>query len=251
MTFSTTRRAAGALVFLAALLVMPACATKVRTSPPPADPTIADPFEPVNRAIFSFNRKADKAVIEPVAEAYAAAVPRPLRGKVQNLADNLRTPVWAFNEGLQADREDAADSFDRFLINTVFGLGGLFDVAKDVGIEKTSEDFGQTLATYGVGPGPYLIIPLLGPTNPRDAIGRIGDFGANPLTYATLPADTAVRSGSNVGSALDTRVRADRALQRIYDSADPYAQLRSLYIQRRANEIHEDADPYADLPEFE
>lgn len=237
-------------VFLAAVFLA-ACTTAVRTAPAPSLPEVSDPFEGANRAVFKFNRAADTVLIAPVSRGYERIVPRPVRRRIRNIADNFRTPIWFANEVLQGDGQDALDAFDRFVINTTFGLGGIFDVAGAEGIEKREETFGQTLATYRAPSGPYLVLPLLGPSSPRDILGRVGDFHLHPLTYTNFEGDAALRSALRVTGGLDTRVEQDRALQQIYEAADPYIQLRSLYLQRLEADIHEDADPFADLPEFE
>lgn len=247
--FKDALRALAIVVFAAAL--PSACTSTVREAPPPSVPTANDPFEDFNRAMFSFNRTADKTLIGPAARGYERVVPQPVRRRIGNVVDNFRTPIWFANEVLQGDFPDAANAFDRFLVNSVFGIGGIFDVAAAAGIEKRTEDLGQTFATYHVPRGPYLVLPLLGPSSPRDIVGRVGDFYFHPLSYIEFEGDAALRSSLRVTGALDTRVEQDRALMRIYDSADPYIQLRSLWMQRREADIHEDADPFADLPEFD
>ena len=148
-----------------------------------------DPFEGWNRAMFSFNQKADKYVLKPVAEGYQAVTPAPVRKGVSNFFNNLGEPITAANSVLQAKPGKAARSLTRFVFNTTFGLFGIFDVAGAMGIERENEDFGQTLAYWGVGSGPYLVLPVLGSSNLRDLGGRFGDQPLKRRTEAVAAAN--------------------------------------------------------------
>lgn len=226
--------------------------TEVRTAPAPANPQINDPIEPVNRAVYQFNDSIDRAVVGPLANGYERFTPRFMRSGVRNFVDNLATPMWFANEVFQGDWDDAGTAAGRFAINTTIGVGGLFDVATNsAGLEKQSEDLGQTLATYGVESGPYIVLPFAGPTTTRDATGAVGDFFLRPLTWVNFENRAEVRAGIGLAGAIDTRARVASALEQVRDGADPYANLRALYAQARETAIHEDADPYADLPAFE
>lgn len=242
------------LCFALALgLAASACvANKTRTTPPAMQPELNDPFEGVNRKVYQFNDRVDRAVVEPVTSGYRRVTPEFVRDRIRNFADNLRTPVWIVNETLQADFADAGDSTGRFVINTTLGIGGLFDVADRFGyLEQRQEDFGQTLAVYGVPEGPYIIIPFGGPTTLRDAAGSVVDFAFNPLTWINFDGRDATRTGVNIASAVDTRSRVTSFLEQVRDSAEPYSNLRAVYAQAREAAIHEDADPLENLPDFE
>jgi len=216
-----------------------------------AETLVADPFEPVNRAMFAVNDGLDRAVIGPLADAYLET-PQDARRSIRNAVDNVRTPLWMVNQALQGDIDGAAEALMRFAVNSTFGVAGLFDLAADSGLEKQQEDFGQTLAVYGVGQGPYLVLPLLGPSTSRRLAGRFVDGAINPMSWTRFDGDESVRTGVNVIDSLDARARAERAIETIREAPDPYVTARSLYIQARQGRLREDLDdPYADLPELE
>jgi phospholipid-binding lipoprotein MlaA len=199
-----------------------------------------DPLEPVNRAVFQFNYVLDGLILEPAARIYRMVTPHFAREAVSNFLANLRTPVVLANDLLQGQFERGEKTLGRFMLNTIIGVGGLIDVGGHVGMpERHSEDFGQTLAVYGVDPGPYLVLPVLGPSNPRDAIGWVVDFGFDPLFYFA-PADIALaRFGA---SALEFRERnLDQIDELKRSSIDLYAATRTLVRQLRANEIRNGA----------
>lgn len=239
---------------LAALLVVVGgCASNsVRTSPPSPEARVADPFEPVNRVTYRINDGLDRVVIGPAARLYKAVIPKFGRDRVRDFTENLNTPIWLINEILQGDWADADVAFGRLVMNTTVGLGGLFDPAESLGgLEYQKEDFGQTLAVYGAPRGPYLVLPLAGPVTFRDITGRAGNFAVAPMTWVNFDGDDEFRTSTGVLGALDTRARVAPAMERVRGAADPYANLRALYVQSRQAAIHEDADPYGDLPEFE
>lgn len=198
---------------------------------------INDPIEPVNRAIFSFNQVADDVLIGPLARGYRAVMPSMIRRGVRNVLSNLRAPVTLANDLLQFKPDRALVTGGRFLLNTTIGVGGLFDVATDWGIQGHREDFGQTLAVWGYPEGPYLMLPLLGPSNPRDTTGLVVDAFMDPWGYF-IPGDYALVRP--LVSGLDERERVLDPLDEIERaSLDFYATLRSLYRQRRADEIRD------------
>lgn len=206
-----------------------------------------DPYEPTNRAVFDMNNKVDRAVARPVASFYNHAIPQFARDGLHNFLTNLNKPVTLGNDLLQADFSRAGETVERILVNSTVGVGGVVDVATRVGIPDHSEDFGQTLGTWGVGEGYYLVLPMVGPDPPRDVAGDVVDIFLDPLTYAHFHgADTwnAVRSGAAV---LDLRARNIDTLDQIERSSiDFYATTRSLYRQYRASEIRNGApDPAA------
>ena len=225
---------------VAALFAIAACAS------PGGEPTqISDPLEVVNRAIFATNLALDTTVIEPAATIYRDIVPDPARDSMRNLMRNLESPVLLANDVLQRDIGAAGVTTKRFFINTTLGILGLFDRAADMGLVRRDEDFGQTMATYGVGPGFYLVLPIIGPSSLRDAAGGFVDYYFDPLNYYATNTDrrniTFLRTGIR---GLDARARGIETLDDIErTSIDFYATIRSLYHQRRQSEIRNGAAP--------
>ncbi len=195
-----------------------------------------DPAEPFNRAVFDVNLAIDKALLRPLALLYREALPPLFRDFVRNALDNLRSPVILANDVLQGEFERAGRTAVRAAINSTLGLGGINDLAAEFGIERHDEDFGQTLAVAGLGEGPFLMLPILGPSNPRDAAGLVVDALLDPLTWLdSARAFSLARPGAD---ALDRRARADEALQELErTSLDMYAAARSLYRQQRRDDI--------------
>ena len=234
---------------LCAILAMAGCAM----SPPDDDPEalqafveINDPYEPLNRVVFEANVLLDRAVVRPTAHVYLKGVPRPVRVGISNFLENLKAPVTLANELLQGEIGLAADTLTRFSMNSTIGLLGLIDIASGFGIESHGEDFGQTLASWGIGSGPYLVLPLLGPSNFRDGAGRFADSVVDPLTW-TMPVGFGVSSAAL--SVLDFRARNYDALNDLEDnSLDFYAASRSLYRQYRARKIGNHRPPRAPPP---
>ena len=208
-----------------------------------------DPFEGWNRAMFSFNQKADKYVLKPVAEGYQAITPAPVRKGVSNFFNNLGEPITAVSSVLQAKPGKAARSLTRFVFNTTFGLLGIFDVAGAMGIEREKEDLGQTLAYWGVGSGPYLVLPILGPSNLRDLGGRVVDRPLNPVSWQDEVGMTEVLFTDGI------QTRAQLLGVEPKSVGDPYVLMRSAYEQRRRYEINDGIvvdlfldDPFLDDP---
>ena len=221
------------------------------TPPPPEDKEgleafqrLNDPLEPLNRAIFAINIEADRYILKPVAYVYKEAVPDPVQDMVGNFLHNLSSPVILLNAVLQGDMDHAGTTLARFLINSTIGLAGIVDIAGEMGIVRREEDFGQTLAVWGVDEGPYLMLPLLGPSNARDAVGRVVDYFGDPLTYLRYEKFNYSRFGADT---VDVRVRNYELLNDLEKtSVDFYAAVRSLYRQDRRDEITNGAE--ADLP---
>ena len=195
---------------------------------------IYDPIEPINRAIFGFNNVADRIILEPVAKGYRK-LPSPVQSGISNFLSNLRTPLVAVNQLLQGQGKNAAESVSRFAVNTTAGVLGIIDVAEKVGLEEKEEDFGQTLGTWGVGDGFYLVLPIFGPSNLRDSAGMV-------LTYSTDPINLyAVREGEAwlvplrvATNAVDQRSKIIDEVNAMRDnSVDYYATVRSSYYQNR------------------
>lgn len=196
---------------------------------------IDDPFEGTNRAVFSFNNAVDDAVIHPVVKGYRAVVPKPGRTGVRNFLRNLKSPVTFANQVLQGDVDGAGDVAVRTVVNTLVGVGGLFDVAGSEGIIYEQEDFGQTLAVWGVGHGPYIVVPFLGPSSLRDYAGYAVDSFADPLRWYLFNIDEEGWYYAKLGADyLDLRESLINVLKDLESSSiDYYAAVRSTYYQRR------------------
>lgn len=206
---------------------------------------IYDPLEKYNRKIFAFNDFLDRYCFEYVAKTYRKEVPKPARDSVRNFLGNLSAPVSAFNSFIQGKGENGLATFSNFLINTTIGLGGLFNVAEEKGIRYNREDFGQTLGHYKVGSGAYLVIPFLGPSSTRDFSGLAVDQAVSPASYNAfeiggktyLIGDEAL-AGITLMRAVDLRESLIDIIDGVReDSFDPYATLRSAYLQKRTNDI--------------
>lgn len=219
--------------------------------PPASDPdTLAefrqtnDPLEPTNRAFYAINNGLDTVLLRPLAVGYTYVVPAVVRTSVHNFLVNLGTPVGLADDMLQGKPRRAGDTLMRGLINTTAGIGGLFDVATGWGYPAHDTDFGVTLALWGLPDGPFLFLPLFGPSNPRDAAGLAGDFALDPLTWVGrgyLVTDAGlVRFGV---TAVDARSRHLDDIDKLKATAlDPYATFRSLYRQHRDAQIQETRD---------
>ena len=197
-----------------------------------------DPLEGLNRGIFEFNLVVDRYLIKPVAQAYRA-LPQPAQDSVRSFLRNLRTPLVVANDVLQGDMDRAGTTISRFLVNSTVGILGLFDVASNLGIPYHDEDLGQTLAVWGVGEGFYIMLPVLGPSNPRDLVGMVGEFYADPLNIHLRNEDLDYLIYTRAGlRGIDARARSIEVLDELErTSLDYYAAIRSLYRQQRDNEI--------------
>ena len=224
---------------LAMALVMAGCA-----SAPTHDPH--DPFESYNRGMDAVNRGLDHAVLRPAARAYQKAVPDPVRTVVSNAFGNL-SDIWsAANSALQLKLRNAGENASRFAINTVLGFGGMFDIAERMNLERHKEDFGTTLGRWGVPSGPYVVLPLLGPSSVRDALALPIDFFGNPLRWVSPPMD---RNALGLGRAVDIRAKL-LAVDPVVDSAlDPYLVLRDAYLQRRQSQAGRKEDATVRSPD--
>jgi phospholipid-binding lipoprotein MlaA len=217
-----------------------------------AQEAVSDPFEPFNRSMFAFNNTVDQYALEPVAKGYRAVTPSPVRAGVRNALSNLSAPVTFANDVLQVAPGRAGNTLARFGINTTLGVVGLFDVASEMGLAKHSEDFGQTLGRWGVGPGPFLMLPLLGPSNLRDAPSRVVDAAFQPLNYAQFDGDDAVRATRGVLGAVSAREGAIEAIDSLRaTSIDPYIAVRSSYATLRESAIRNGQTDVQDLPDFD
>ena len=224
-------RSLPALVMVLLLALLGGCATN---SP-------RDPLEPVNRVIYGFNDGVDSAIIRPVATGYRAVLPAPVRTGISNVFANVNDVVVSLNNLLQGKVVNAVSDVGRVLVNSTIGVAGIFDVATQFGLEKHNEDFGQTLGWWGIGDGPYLVLPLLGPSNLRDALARSVDYRADPITYVR-----SMRLRNSLWGVRALNQRADLLdTSKILETAalDPYEFLRDAYLQRRRSLVYDGAPP--------
>ena len=207
-------------------------------------PDPRDPWEPFNRHIYAFNEGADRVLLKPVAKGYVAVVPELARSGVTNFFNNISMVVTTFNDALQLRGTKVPVDFARFTTNLVFGLGGLIDVASALKIENRHEDFGQTLGYWGTGSGPYLVLPFLGPSNPRDGVGLAVDFVVSPFFYVAPNSGAQVRWGLLALDVVNARANLLDA-EKILDTAamDRYSFLRDSYLQRRDYLINDGNPP--------
>jgi phospholipid-binding lipoprotein MlaA len=222
------------------------------------DANAYDPIEPFNRAVFSFNQGLDFILLKPLATGYKNYVPQFIQTSVTSFLRNLGSPVVLLNDTLQGDWVGVDNTVRRFFVNSTLGLGGLIDVASHHGLTPTPrEDFGQTLGFYGTGEGPYVMLPIFGPSNVRDAFGRVVDMLSDPFTMIARDAE---QDGLLIGRAGLTTIDTRATLLGPYDdmvasSIDPYNTVRSAYTQQRAYAIQDrtyqvgnaGADPYDSL----
>jgi phospholipid-binding lipoprotein MlaA len=212
------------------LLLLVGCATG-----PTANPR--DPLEPFNRGVFQFNDVVDRAVIKPAATAYREVLPLPVRTGVNNFFNNLQDAWSAVNSALQLSGEAAANNLTRFAVNTFLGLGGVLDIASEMQIERHTEDFGQTLGHWGVGAGPYMVLPLFGPSTVRDTAALPIDTQGNLVSRIS---DVSSRNSATALNLLDRRsgfLAASDMLDQV--ALDPYTFTRDAYLQRRRNLAHD------------
>lgn len=207
---------------------------------------INDPFETVNRGIFKFNEVLDKVLLKPIAKSYVFIVPEFGRDRVHNAVTNLNEPVNMLNGFLQGNPDRGFTSLWRFIINSTLGVAGLFDFAgHNFDLTHKEEDFGQTMGVYGWGSGPYIMLPVLGPSSGRDTFGRVVDIFSNPFNYSDSDAFV---YGRTAATALDARSRSLDMIDEIYrTSVDPYATIRSAYAQRREALVSNNEPRNADI----
>ena len=201
-----------------------------------------DPWERVNRSVFSFNDSLDKYIITPITKAYEFILPEVIRNSLSNIFSNIGDIYTAVNQLLQGKPKNAVDDLTRFIVNTTFGIGGIFDVATGAGLEKHQEDFGQTFGVWGIGDGPYMVLPLLGPSNVRDTFGWAFDLQTDILlSYVN---DIPVRNTITAVRVLDQRSKYLSATNLLETAAfDRYSFVRDAYIQRRRDRIYDGNPP--------
>ncbi len=215
----------------------------------PADKGVEtpDPLESMNRAFFAFNNTLDKAILGPISRGYARVTPDPAQTGIRNFFDNLSYIETIINDFLQGKIEDGLEDTLRLVINSTFGLGGLNDFAGDIGFPHREEDYGQTLAVWGVGPGIYLELPFFGPRTLRDATMIPASTVSRPLFYA----DTALALSLGAVDLVDTRARLESAIKLRDETAlDPYIFQRDAWLQRRRNLIFDGNPPLEELEFF-
>lgn len=219
------------LIFLGLTLLLGGCATGNRT----------DPLEPFNRFVFKVNDAVDEAVFKPVAKGYVAVLPKPVRNSVTNFFSNIGDVFIGVNNLLQGKPEDAASDLCRIIANTTFGVLGIFDVATYFGHEKHDEDFGQTLGKWGLGGGPYIVLPFFGPRTIRDSAGLVADLAVDPVNninhVSTRNSAVGVRFVDARANLLDVGDLLDEA------ALDRYVFVRNAYLQRRRNLIYDGEPP--------
>lgn len=197
-----------------------------------------DPWEGTNRAIFKFNESVDRTILKPLAQGYEKNVPQKMRMHITNFFSNLGDLMTAIQHALQLDFRSSTESITRFFVNSTIGILGFNDVASKFGVAKTDEDTGQTLGTYGVSSGPYLVLPLFGPSSVRDGLGRIVDLFADPLNNIADSKNTKVVA--NALKVVDTRARLLSAEQAFDALAfDRYVAMRSAYFAIRETQIED------------
>lgn len=227
-------RGPGGLCVLLGLLLLGGCVHS-----PPSDPW--DPIEPVNRAVYKFNDKADQYVLQPVARGYDKITPDPVQRSIGNFFHNARAPISIVNSALQLKFYRFNVALGRFMVNTTVGVGGLFDPATRWGIDDPREDFGQTFGYWGLGQGPYLVLPLLGPSTGRDFTGGLGDQFLYPINYLDDIDDDYVYLiyGLRALEVVDKRAELLGFEQTLAQQFDPYAFVRGYYLENRLKEVHD------------
>jgi len=235
------------LVIATLSLSVSACASK-RTD----GELIADPYESTNRTIHSFNKTLDQSILKPTAEAYDFVTPTLVKHLFGNAFSHLELPAIFVNQLLQGDASEAAATFGRFTVNTIYGAGGTLDPASEVGLPKEPTDFGLTLASWGVPEGSYIELPLFGPSTTRDAFGLLVDTAFQPTTYISGGSEVVIATATvRALEIVDTRARNGRLIDDVlYRSEDSYVSLRASYIQnrrRKASGGETDLDALPDL----
>ncbi|HET7756695.1 MAG TPA: VacJ family lipoprotein [Steroidobacteraceae bacterium] len=212
--------------------LLPLCVLLVSgcAAAPPAKPDPRDPWERLNRLTYRFNDAVDRAITRPVARAYRRVTPRPVQTGVGNFLVNLGYPLVMLNDVLQGQLGPFVSDTGRLLLNTTLGIGGVLDPATAAGLDRNDRDFGQTLGKWGAGPGPYLVLPFLGPSDVRDTFGKAGDIFSDPRHYID---NDLLGYGLWALGVVDTRARL-LDVEAVLESAyDPYAFVRNAYLQNR------------------
>jgi phospholipid-binding lipoprotein MlaA len=251
----------GACSIFALGLLLAGCASAPPAASPATDAPAAvqpaadtsadvnDPFESMNRQIFEFNQVVDRELILPGAQFYVDVVPEGARTGLHNFLQNLDLPVVFANDVLQGEMTLAGQTAGRFGVNSTYGLAGIIDQATPMGLPYHDADFGQTLGVYGVGEGPYLVVPVFGPDPPRDILGQVADVFLDPVTYIGLRDEIYWSLGRGAAEAMDARSRNIGTIKDIESSSvDFYASVRSLYRQHRQSQIRHGKTDITTLP---
>lgn len=227
-------------------LLVVLCATGC-ASLPPGEPVEHDPWERLNRSLYSFNDAADSVSLKPIAKGYKKILPEPVRNGITNFAQNLGAPRNIVNNFLQGKPSRGVSELARFIVNSTIGLGGLIDVAAASGVEAHREDFGQTAAVWGVPAGPYVMVPFIGPQTLRDVILMPANIELDILHHVD---ESSIRDRLWVLRSIDLRHRVLSLEDLLADSADPYVTLRESYLQNREFEIYDGDPPMDDDDDF-
>jgi phospholipid-binding lipoprotein MlaA len=219
-------------IFILLLPLLSACASTTRQ---------VDPFESFNRKVYTFNDTIDRAAVKPIAQAYVKAVPNPIRAGVSNILSNLNDISVALNNILQGKLKNAFSDLGRFTINTTVGLFGIFDVASTTGLDKNDEDFGQTLGYWGIGDGPYIVLPFFGPSNLRDSVSRVVDIKTSATNLMLEPKDRNILFSFNIIHRRSQLLNASNILS--IAAIDEYEFVRDAYFQKRLNQIYDGNPP--------
>ena len=230
--FTSIKKSLSVMVLGFVLAIVQGCATGPNANP-------ADPMEPLNRAVFNFNDGLDRALLQPVATAYDQVTPSPVKTGVRNFFGNI-SDVWSVvNNLLQGKLKESLETFMRVSVNSTFGFGGVLDIGTEAGLPRNKQDFGQTLGVWGFDAGPYVVLPLFGPSSVRDTAGRVVDTSADLVSNTR---NVPTRNSLTVLRLVDTRAQL-LGVTEILDQAalDKYSFTRDLYLQRRAASIGKEA----------
>ena len=221
-------------------VILAGCATQ-----PQNVDDVNHPLEGLNRVVFTFNDALDTMFLRPAATLYRGLLPPPIQDGIHNMLSNLSTPIVLLNDILQGESDRAMTTLSRFAINSTVGVLGFGDPASEMGHKPHNEDFGQTMAVWGAGEGPYIVLPIFGPSNPRDVVGRVVDYFTDPVNmWANNTDNNAFPIARGVVTAVDTRAYFYDAIEDMRkNSLDPYSALRSFYRQRRHTEILNNDSP--------
>jgi phospholipid-binding lipoprotein MlaA len=230
------------VILVSGVLALTGCASSEARDP-------RDPIEPFNRTMYKFNDTLDRALIKPLAKGYRAIMPAPVDKGITNFFSNLDDVGSAINNLLQFKLTRAASDTGRVLVNSTVGILGFFDVASNMNLEKYGEDFGQTLGAWGVGPGPYIVLPVLGPSGGRDAVGLVVDWYTDPVTYVD---PERAKYGLIALRGIDKRADLLGASRVLEEAAlDEYEFVRDAYLQKRRNEVYDGNPPEEEWEEGE
>ena len=246
------RLATGALTAAAALSIATGALAQAEATPSaPTPQTANDPLEGLNRASFRLGMGLDRAFLGPIAHGYMAVTPRVVRDRVSSAIYNLGEPNTVMNQVLQGKPRRAVRSSTRFVVNSTIGVLGLFDVAAKMGLPPRGADFGQTFGRWGAGPGAYIYVPLMGPLNVRDGVGRALDIVTDPVSMVAGGFDTDFGKARTVVTVVDLRAVTDSGYRALKDAADPYVTTRSAYMQYRDAIVRDATGETETLPDFD